>query len=356
MIEVKASIHRPGGFQLDLEQSIPAEGITALFGHSGSGKTTLLRLIAGLDHTPEARVVFNETPWQHREVFVPPEARRIGYVFQHLNLFPHLTAARNLDFATNRSHKPGGLTVNEVSEILELAPLMTKLPGELSGGEQQRVAIARALLSHPDLLLMDEPLGSIDNDARARILPYLQRLRRKLDIPVIYVSHSLEEVLYLADHVITLKEGRAVASEPVMNFAVSQEAARHRDAAAILNCEVTDTGDEYGLATLACENGQLQIAADGLAAGDRVRVKIPARDVSLTRNPHESSIINILAVSIDSIDDSGTDATVLVTLGLGAQNLLARITRKSLHTMSLSVGEALYAQIKGVALMTDYEQ
>ena len=357
-IKVAAEISRPGGFHLVIDTLLPGTGVTALYGPSGSGKTTLLRLLAGLDHVPGARVVFEGTPWQDDTgcIFIQPQARATGYVFQHLNLFPHLTVAGNLDYAARRRHREGGLAADEIIGILQLDELLAKAPAQLSGGEQQRVAIGRALMSNPRLLLLDEPLGAIDIDARTRILPYLQQLHRVLEIPVIYVSHSLDEVLYLADTVLTMDRGRVTSQGSVMDFAVSRDAARHRDAAAIVRCRVTSPADHYGLVTVALEQETLYINAADLQQDDVVRVRIPARDVSLTRQPFESSIVNVIRTRVDSIDDPGQGSAATVTLSCGGQKLLARITRLSLRDLAFKPGETVFAQIKGVALMTDHDR
>ena len=203
-LDVHAHFERRG-FSISVDTSLPTDRVSALFGPSGSGKTTLLRLIAGLDRHAGTTVQFDGETWQNESTFLPAYQRRVGYVFQHLNLFPHLDAQGNLQYAEARcrKHSTQGKSPDraQVIDMLDLSHLLKRFPHELSGGEKQRVAIARALLSNPRVLLMDEPLGSIDAAARNRILPYLQTLHLNLEIPVVYVSHSVDEVLFLADMV-----------------------------------------------------------------------------------------------------------------------------------------------------------
>ena len=346
-----------GAFLLDLEARFPDREVTALFGPSGSGKTSILRLIAGLDHAPGVRVEFNGKVWQDGQTFVPPHRRRIGYVFQHLNLFPNMSAGRNLDYAEQRAHSSEGLSRTDIVDVLEIGGLLAKLPNQLSGGEMQRVAIARTLLSHPGLMLMDEPLGSIDQAARNRILPYLQRVHQLLDIPVILVSHSMEEVLYLADTVMEIRQGQLMRQDTVIGFSTSESAVADSDAAAILRCRVVEPDTNYGLTSLDVEGQKLMVSKTGFSVGDQLRVRIPARDVSITREPaRETSILNILECTVQGITDPGEGPAAMVSLACGRQTLLARITRLSLHQLALGQGDRVYAQIKGVALMIEYER
>ena len=367
-------------FDIAINTSIPTDRVSALFGPSGAGKSTILRLIAGLDRYEGATVRFNNQTWQNEQTFIPPHQRRIGYVFQHLNLFPHLTASNNLFYAEKRSHKSGGLGRKSVIDMLDLGTLLDRYPHQLSGGEKQRVAIARAILSNPDILLMDEPLGSIDTKARSRILPYLQNLHLNSDIPVIYVSHSIDEVMYLCDLVFSVNRGEIVSESNVLDFS-AQNDADTEESSAIIRCTVLETqapetqaletnvqeknaqgtsglasADNFSLTPLSFEGQTLLIAADHFRTGDHIRVKIPARDVSLIRTPIESSIVNVLPTIITDISDPGSGPSALLKLQCGEQQLLARITRKSLHDLKFEVNEKVFAQIKGVALMSDHER
>ena len=354
-LSIQAKVKREGGFELDVDVDFSDREVSALFGASGSGKSTLLRLLAGLDHIPGIRVRFNETIWQDEKTFVAPNQRHIGYVFQHLNLFPHLSISGNLDYAETRRQSGGGLSRQDVVQMLDLSSLLEKLPRQLSGGEQQRVAIARALLSNPDLMVMDEPLGSLDQAAKDRILPYLQRLHRSLEVPIIYVSHALDEILYFADTVFEIAAGKITGASPVIDFSVSGTHINQPEAAAIVSCRVKSENERHSLTELQFEDTQLLISAGQLIVGESVRVKIPARDVSLSRQRNESSIINVIATTIEDIHDPGTGASAVVKLKCGNQFLLALITRKSLQELRVEIGEPIFAQIKGVALMTQHD-
>lgn len=352
---IQAKVKRQGGFELNVDVAFPDREVSALFGASGSGKSTILRLLAGLDHVPGTRVSFNKNVWQDEKIFVPPNKRHIGYVFQHLNLFPHLSVTGNLDYAEARRKSGGGLSRLDLMDILNLSSLLEKLPRQLSGGEQQRVAIARALLSNPDLIVMDEPLGSLDQTAKDRILPYLQRLHRSLEIPIIYVSHALDEILYLADTVFEIADGKITGESSVIDFSVSGTHINQPEAAAIVSCRVRSETNQYALTELQFEDTLLLVSAGQLVNGESVRVKIPARDVSLSRQRNESSIINVIATTIAHIHDPGTGASAVVKLKCGNQFLLALITRKSLQELRFEIGESIFAQIKGVALMTQHD-
>ena len=356
-IVVKADFKRAEGFQLQANLNIATDRVTALYGPSGSGKTTLLRLITGLEKINGIEVTFDDEVWQGQSVFVPPHKRGIGYVFQHLNLFPHLTVIGNLDYAEKRQHQSEGFEREEIISILDLGRLLHKYPAQLSGGEQQRVAISRALLSHPRLLVMDEPLGSIDTVAKTRILPYLQRLHDALKIPVLYISHALDEVLEFADTVLVMEGGKILSESPVVDFAVEGTGAEQPHSAAIIRCIVDSASEEHALTRVDFEGQPMYIAADKYHTGDIIRIRIPARDVSLAREQAgTSSILNILETQIEEIYDPGTGPTAVIRLSCGKQSLLARITRKSLLEMELKPGESIYSQIKGVALITDHER
>jgi molybdate transport system ATP-binding protein len=356
-IQLRTALRRAEGFELKADLSMASDRVTALFGSSGSGKTTLLRMLAGLERAPDTEIRFRQDTWQDEHVFVPPEARGIGYVFQHLNLFPHLSADANLRYAESRQHSNEGLDRSEIIDILDIGALLAKFPSQLSGGEQQRVAIARALLSHPRLMLMDEPLGSIDAAAKTRILPYLQRLHDSLSIPVIYVSHSLDEILEFADNVVMIDQGQIVSESAIVDFAVSERGASQTQAAAIIRCRVVSHEEAHALTEVEFEGQPMFIAADRYQTGDTLRVRIPARDVSLTlERPVGSSILNILTARVAEISDPGTGPTATVTLHCGNQALLARITRKSLVEMSLKPLDQVFAQIKGVALITEHDR
>lgn len=363
-INVRAKVERASGFALDVDVSFPDRQVTALYGASGSGKSTILKLLAGItDVAPadEVAVSFRGVVWHGKDSrgknsLVPPHRRNIGYVFQDLQLFPHLSVAGNLKFASRR--RAGDVDERRILELLDISHLAREPIDKLSGGERQRVAIARALFSNPQLLMLDEPLGSIDAPARARILPYMKRLQKELQIPMIYVSHAIEEVNYLADHVHVLDRGLVVRSATAREFASDLlQGAAETDAASIISCRVAAQDEAFCLTTADFEGHTLYLSARDYKVGDQLSVSIPARDVSIARNePADSSILNLIPAIVAGLHDPGDGPSALVRLRIGEQHLLARITRKSLRGLGIKAGDAVYAQIKGVALTTELER
>ncbi len=353
-IEARFRIDR-GGFVLDVDLTVPAQGITGVFGPSGCGKTTLLRAIAGLERHRDGFLKVGDTIWQEAGRFVPPHRRPVGYVFQEASLFTHLTVRRNLHYGFKRVPDAGRkISVDSAIELLGIGHLLERKPETLSGGERQRVAIARALAVSPGLLLMDEPLASLDQASKQEILPYLESLHSELEIPVIYVSHTLEEVARLADHLIELEAGRVVATGAIdeMLTRLDLPLAHGSDAAAIIEAVVAGHDEEYHLTHLDFGGGRLSVPRSALKVGDNVRVRIAAHDVSLTLEHQSStSILNIFAATVDEIIAEG-DAQVMVRLLAGDVPVLSRITRKSAAELDLKSGKAVYAQVKSVVLLT----
>jgi len=358
VIALKARINRPSGFTLDVNLEIKPNGITALYGPSGSGKSTILKLLAGLERggkDDHIELTSEGTTWQNSNTFLAPEKRKIGFVFQQPQLFPHLNVDGNLQFARKRQHVKNGLDLEQIINWLDLTSLLAKKVNQLSGGEAQRVAIARVLLNGTKCILMDEPLGSIDSSARSRILPYLDRLHKNLNIPIVYVSHSFEEITHLADYLYVLDSGRIKFEGPMIALSSSLElSAGEGDlAATIIECTVEHYDDEYGLTELGFEGSTIFVNANNPRPGDSVRVRIPARDVSLVLSrPIDTSILNVLEVEVDSFSENH-GPSVLVKLKRKQQFILARITRKSLDSLNLQPGQHVYAQIKSVALIND---
>lgn len=346
---------RLGDFSLDVDLQLPGQGVIALFGHSGSGKTTILRCLAGLEHVP-GRLVVNGELWQDEKTFLPVHKRPIGYVFQEASLFPHLTVEQNLGFGLKRiSPSARHLDINQVVDWLGISHLLGRKPQRLSGGERQRVAIARALLTSPRLLLMDEPLSALDSNSKADILPYLEHLHDELAIPVIYVSHSPDEVARLADHLVLMEKGRVNACGPIAELMTRLDLsiARDREAESIIETVVDSHQPEYHLSQLSFPGGVVNTRMVSGAIGTSQRVRIHARDVSLSLKPHtDSSILNILPARILEFAPL-TDWQVLVKLGLGEDAsipLLARITRRSAAHLDLKPGKKVFAQVKSVVL------
>jgi molybdate transport system ATP-binding protein len=352
-IEARFSLGR-GEFSLDAEFVAPGRGVTALFGQSGSGKTTLLRCIAGLERAPGGLLRVNGEVWQDERGFLPSHKRPLGYVFQDARLFPHLTVRRNMEFGWKRTPPAQRQVAFERAVAwMGLEKLLPREPQHLSGGEKQRVAIARALLTGPKLLIMDEPLAALDTAAKAEILPYLDRLHEELAIPVFYVSHAVEEVIRLADHVLLMDGGRVTATGSPGDVLTRLDLplAHLDDAAAALDAVVAGHDEEFGLSYLDFSGGRIATPHQPFAPGHAVRVRILAKDVSLTLDqPQRTSILNIFAARVVEIAGH-TQAQVLVNLAVGEARLLARITRKSAKLLDLQPGNEVYAQVKSVALM-----
>jgi molybdate transport system ATP-binding protein len=349
-----------GRFRLDAAFTLPATGMTGLVGPSGCGKTTVLRCIAGLHRLPEGLCAVGGDVWQDGAHFRPPHERPIGYVFQEPSLFPHLSVRRNLLYGARRpdaSGLPRGTGLAEVTDLLGLDALLDRSPRNLSGGERQRVAIGRALLSHPKLLLMDEPLSALDRQAKDEILPFLERLQGSLSMPVVYVSHDMAEVERLADHLVLMDAGRVLAAGPLsaLQSDPSLPLAAARDAAVSLDAEVEAYDDAYGLLALKVEGGRFLVPSPpGSAPGVRRRLRVVAGDVSLARErPQASTILNALPARILAGRATSRHETI-VLLGLDADGtgarLLARVTRRSWEQLGLAEGMSVYAQIKSVAL------
>ncbi|MFZ8928094.1 MAG: molybdenum ABC transporter ATP-binding protein [Gammaproteobacteria bacterium] len=342
-------------FTLDLNLKLPDEGVTAIFGPSGSGKTTLLRAIAGLERIPGAYIRFRKDLWQNEDTFIPVHKRNVGVVFQVPSLFSHLDVRGNIEYGYKRvTKKHQRISLNEAIELLEIDHLLDRNPVELSGGEQQRVAIARTLAASPDLLLMDEPLSSLDNKLKLTILPYLEKLQRTLEIPIIYVSHSTDEVARLAEQLVILKNGEILGHGRIEDMLTRLDLPlSHRsDAEALLSATVIDTDTDFGLTRLDVDGNVVTVTGTNLTENDLVKLRIAAHDVSLTLDKQSgTSIQNILPVTVTQIEEENS-AQTLVKLSLGSHFLLARITRRAVQDLDITLGKNLYAQIKSVAVLS----
>lgn len=346
------------GFLLDVDLALPASGVTALFGPSGSGKTTLLRCVAGLEQAPQARVVVAGETWQDTErgVFLPTWQRPLGYVFQEASLFDHLDVRANLAFGRKRLRNPAPETFDfdALVALLGIGHLLARKPHQLSGGERQRVAIARALATQPRILLLDEPLAALDFARRQEILPWLERLGEELSIPMLYVTHSGDEVARLADHLVLLDEGQVRAAGPLAETLarVDLPAVPGEEAGALLHATISERDARWQLAQVRFEGGALWIADAGLEIGHAVRVRVLARDVSLALAPPDrSSIQNVLACTVRAIAPGAHGSQALVQLACGDTLLLARITARAVDALALSEGSPVWAQVKSAALV-----
>jgi molybdate transport system ATP-binding protein len=351
-LSLNVALDRPG-FVLRVGVDLELTGITALFGPSGSGKTTVLRIIAGLEHGASGTVAFDGETWQSDAARVPTHRRRVGYVFQDGRLFPHLTVAQNLEFALRRSthgSRPS-IDLEEAIEALDLTSLLARHTPSLSGGEQQRVAIARALLTRPRLLLMDEPLSSLDLKRKREILPHIETLPEIFGVPILYVTHNLDEVARLASNVVLLAEGRVVAHGGVAEVFERTDLAPLTgglEAGVVLRARVA--AHDNGIATLRVGTQQLRVPMAAAQVGTVRPIRIHARDVAIaTVRPEKLSIRNILVGRIRLIEP-GLNMNVELLLDIDGEHLRARITQDALEELELSPGREVFALVKSVAL------
>jgi molybdate transport system ATP-binding protein len=359
MIEVDIQ-KRVGALELSVQFTAPSAGITALFGRSGAGKTTLVNALAGLIRPDRGRIaidddiLFSDAEGIDRR----PERRRLGYVFQESRLFPHYTVRGNLGYGMRRGKpRDPALAFEAVVELLRLEPLLSRRPHDLSGGEKQRVAIGRALLADPRLLLMDEPLASLDLAHRAEILPFIEDLRDRLRIPIIYVSHAMEEVVRLADTLVLMSEGRVAAVGAVEDLTSRLDLrplTGRFEAGAVIRASVAGSDLVFGLTELSFPGGRLRVPHLGLPLGTPIRARIRARDVALAlERPRGLSILNVFAGRVVEIAaDQGPMVDVRLDIGKPDRPvaLWARITRRSTHDLQLEVGKPIHALVKSVAL------
>ncbi|MER2552319.1 MAG: molybdenum ABC transporter ATP-binding protein [Thauera sp.] len=344
-------------FDVDVDLHLPGKGITVLFGASGSGKTSILRCVAGLERAASGFVRIGDAVWQddERGIFVPTWRRPLGYVFQEASLFEHLDVQRNLEYGLRRTAQSADSnTLDDAVDLLGIRALLKRRPQALSGGERQRVAIARALVTQPRLLLLDEPLASLDLPRRREIMPWLERLRDQLAIPMLYVTHSMDELSRLADEVVVLDKGQAVAAG-----AVSEVLARgdlpvlaDEEAATVLQGIVLECDARWHLARVQLSEGSLLVRDSGLTPGNPVRLRILARDVSLTLDePTRSSIQNHLPGVVDAVMADIHPAHAIVRVRCGGNTLISRVTWKSVEELQIQPGLAMWAQVKSVAVI-----
>jgi molybdate transport system ATP-binding protein len=341
-------------FVLEANLWVPSRGVSAILGPSGCGKTTFLRAIAGLENSGTGYLKVGDEIWQDRTRHLPTHQRSLGYVFQESSLFPHLTVRGNLEYGFTRvPDAERRVDFDEAVELLGLGSFLDRDPAGLSGGERQRVAIARAILTSPRLLLMDEPLAALDSAARNGILPYLERLHRQLEIPVLYVTHSQDEAARLADYLVLMEAGKVLASGPLGEILTRVDLPlAHRDGAvSVVETTVAGHDDEYSLARLSFAGGEFLVARTPLIAGLSVRLQILARDVSVTLERQVgTSILNIFPAEVHSVSEESA-AQVTVGLDVGGVPILSRITRRSAEALDLAPGKQVFAQIKSVALL-----
>lgn len=354
-IQIRLEVHFPG-YTLNINQSLPGKGVTGIFGVSGSGKSTLLRAVAGLERPVNSRIVIGNEIWHDdaQGIFVPTCKRSLGFVFQDAALFPHLTVRKNLEYGMKRIPETlRRIPLDYVAELLGLVPLMERNPQTLSGGEKQRVGIARALATSPRILMMDEPLASLDLPRKTEIIPYLNRLNTELSIPILYVSHDLDEIISLANHLILLEAGKIIASDEIGQILTRLDLplAHRHDAAAIIQGTAIKREERFRLNTIAFSGGHLFLPGKPIPAGKPVRLRIHANNVSLALSPaKDTSILNLIPTCVVDIHEN-ENGLVMVELDAGGARLLSRITARSASTLGISPGKTLYAQVKGIAVL-----
>lgn len=342
---------RHGSFTLDVALRLPAQGVTVVFGPSGCGKSSLLRAIAGLEPAARGRVCIGGTTWQDSGKSLPPHQRAVGVVFQHVALLPHLSVRDNLRYGWRRSGAPAA-TLHEWIDKLALEPLLARAPATLSGGERQRVALARALVCRPRWLLLDEPLSALDAGRRGDILPYLETIRRQAGIPMLYVTHAVDEAARLADHLVLLEAGRVRVAGPALEVLNRPDLplALRDDAAAVIEATVA-ASDDHGMLLLHTPAGTLRVHGPAHRPGTIVRLRVPARDVSVALSAHaDSSVLNIIPALLESTLPL-PNGQLQLRLRAGEALLLARVSHQSAMRLQLREGLPLWAQIKAVALL-----
>ncbi|MBI3186497.1 MAG: molybdenum ABC transporter ATP-binding protein [Gammaproteobacteria bacterium] len=343
-----------GAFTLDVNLQLPGKGVTAIFGQSGSGKSTLLRCMTGLQRA-EGVLHVNDALWQDANSFIPVHQRPLAYVFQEASLFAHLSVRRNMEYGYKRlAEHQRKLAFDQVVAWLGIGRLLDRAPDHLSGGEKQRVAIARALLTSPEILLMDEPLSALDQKSKNDILPYLEQLHDELSIPVLYVTHSADEVARLADHIVYMDAGRVITSGNMSETLARLDLPAYmgEEAGVILETVIAERDTQWQLLRVEFTGGSLWVRDTGLALGHKVRVRMLARDVSLALDKKTgTSIQNILQGVVEEIADDKHPGLALVRVRVGESPVLSRLTRRSVHELQLSVGKAIWVQVKSVAVL-----
>ncbi|MDG2139870.1 MAG: molybdenum ABC transporter ATP-binding protein [Gammaproteobacteria bacterium] len=342
-------------FQLSVDLHLPGKGITAIFGESGSGKTTLLRCLAGLEKGARGTISVQGKVWQDDKNFMPTHLREVGYVFQEASLFPHLNVRENILFGLKRlGRDAGNSNLNQIIEQMDLGDFLLNYPSELSGGERQRVAIARALVVEPAVLLMDEPLAALDTNRKFEILPYLESLHELYELPIIYVTHSIDEVARLADYIVVMDKGKVLtrgALSEVMED-ISSPVFLGEDMGAVIEAEVIESDQDWHLIRAKFDGGHLWIKDSGDKLGKKIRIRILARDVSLALENHSNtSIINRLKAKVVSLGNDRDPSMLLVSLEIGNTLIISRISKRSAHQLKIAQGSEVWAQIKGVAIL-----
>jgi molybdate transport system ATP-binding protein len=354
-VQLKLEKNAQHNFSLDIDAILSNIGVVGIFGESGSGKTTFLRCLAGLIKLGSAVVKFNDEIWQNDQIFIPAYKRSIGYVFQEDGLLPHLTVQQNIEYAVRRKKKASVQGLYEkVLLILNIEDVLDVFPDQLSGGERQRVSIARSLLQQPRILFMDEPLASLDEMRKREILPYLERISKQFVIPILYVSHSVEEIARLADHVLVFKQGRIVEEGPPNSVFANENSliGLSDEVGVVFDGDISAWDENWELSTVTTGCGDLFIPKAGSVVGAKIRVRILAKDVSLIETPQsQSSILNQLPAEVVELSKDQNTAMRLVRVRVKSEQLVARISRKSIEQLNIVPGKSLWIQIKAAAVL-----
>jgi len=349
-IEARFRVDRPG-FSLDVDLRLSGRGVTALFGQSGAGKTTLIRCMAGLEQVPEGRLVVNGEVWQDKGRWLPTHKRHVGYVFQEASLLTHLSVLGNLQYGMRRVTDTGRINLNQAIELLDIPHLLGRKPDRLSGGERQRVALARALLASPQLLLLDEPLAALDARLKSQILPFLRRVKDEINIPMIYVSHSIREIQALADEVAVIEGGRVLACGPyreVMTGMAGTPLTHALGVDNLLPLTITQSNPTSGHAVAMVGEHSLMLPAPALAVGDQVTAVIPAAAIALATTLLSGiTIQNQLPGHITQIRLLGHRALVTVDVGVA---LVVEVTEKAVRDLQLGEGQHVVCLIKAQSI------
>lgn len=355
---IKIEVETPlESFTLRINEQLPTQQIITLFGHSGCGKTTLLRCLSGLNRPKHGYIKIDEEVWQDDRVqkFVPPWARSIGVVFQEASLFGHLTVLDNLNFGFKRSKTSQVSRLKDIVEAFDIGELLHRLPHSLSGGQKQRVALARAMSTNPKLLLLDEPLASLDPEAKNKLLPLIKSSCKDFNTSMIYVTHSPQEVAYLSHTLMVMSQGVISVCAPLLEALSNSNNPwiLGEDVSSVLEGQITQRDAAFGLVQLSFEGGNLWAKDTGLKISEKVRLSILAKDVSLSLSQHtDSSIQNSLLTQIVAIiDDPVESSQSLVQTRLASSLIWSRITQRAIHQLNLQIGQNVWLQIKAVALM-----
>lgn len=342
-------------FDIDISESFPLDGCTAIFGPSGAGKSTLIRLIAGLSRPDKGRIVWRDDIWcdTQTNIFIPPHQRGAGVVFQDGRLFPHLSVEKNLHYADKRSAGDASqIRFDNVVSAFDLSSLLSRDPRALSGGERQRVAIARTLLSRPKLLLLDEPLSALDRSRKAEILPYLDDISERFELPVIYVSHNIAEITRLADRTLILRDGRARAIGATAEVLNEYGAVTESDEKfALLQGVVSAHDAAYQLTTVAIGGGEISMPMNKKQSiGDKVVIRVGARDVAISKTcPDAISIRNVLPATIAKFECGANSPFSIVTLDCSGSQISAQVTRAAINDLGLDIGQSVFALVKSAS-------